>query len=60
MEEHDIDDRALTPEDLGDEAGRSVAAGACPECLGAGVLPDGEECPVCEGTGKANGRVGGG
>lgn len=35
-------------------------ASLCPEGQGIGALPSGETCPVCEGTGKAVGRTGGG
>lgn len=58
MKENEIDDRGLTPRDPVDEAGLSDAA--CPECEGAGTLPDGQVCPVCLGAGRANARTGGG
>jgi len=61
MNEHDIDDRDLTPSDPVDPA--SLQHGdpsLCPECQGAGVTVSGETCPVCEGSGKASGRSGGG
>lgn len=61
MNEHDIDDRALTPQDPSDPASaQHHDAALCPECEGVGALPDGETCPVCDGTGKATGRTGGG
>ncbi|WP_439470790.1 hypothetical protein [Brevundimonas sp.] len=61
MNEHDIDDRDLAPSDPADPA--SLQHGdptLCPECQGAGVRVSGETCPVCEGSGKATGRSGGG
>ena len=61
MNEHDIDDRGMTPQDPADPASpQSHDATLCPECEGVGTLSDGETCPVCEGTGKATGRTGGG
>jgi len=61
MNEHDIDDRDLTPSDPADRASlQHPDPTLCPECLGAGELTSGETCPVCEGTGKATGRIGGG
>lgn len=61
MNESDIDDRGLTPEDPSDPASlQHPDATLCPECQGAGALASGETCPVCEGTGKALGRTGGG
>lgn len=61
MKETEIDDRDLTPSDPTDPASlQHVDATLCPECQGAAVLPTGETCPVCEGTGKAVGRTGGG
>jgi hypothetical protein len=61
MNEHDIDDRDLTPTDPADPASsQHPDPTLCPECLGAGALVSGEVCPVCEGTGKASGRTGGG
>ena len=58
MNEHEIDDRGLTPED---EAGLArLDAVVCAECQGSGALNSGETCPMCEGTGKASGRTGGG
>ena len=61
MKEHEIDDRDLTPSDPVDPASlQHVDATVCPECLGAGALATGETCPVCEGTGKATNRTGGG
>lgn len=61
MNEHDIDDRDLTPSDPADPASLQQRDPAvCPECLGSGALVSGETCPVCEGTGKASGRIGGG
>ncbi len=61
MNEHEIDDQDLTPSD-------PAAPGSlqrndptlCPECVGAGVAVSGEICPVCDGTGKATHRTGGG
>lgn len=58
MREHEIDDHGLTPQDPA--AGDSLDAALCPECQGVGALAFGETSPVCEGTGKATGRVGGG
>ncbi|KQW86734.1 hypothetical protein [Brevundimonas sp. Root1279] len=61
MKEHEIDDRDLTPSDPTDPASlQHPDATLCPECLGSGSLTSGETCPVCEGTGKATGRTGGG
>jgi len=61
MNEHDIDDRDLTPSDPADRASlQHPDPTLSPECLGAGELTSGETCPVCEGTGKATGRIGGG
>jgi len=61
MNEHDIDDRDLTPADPGDPASaQHVDATICPECQGVGALPSGETCPVCEGGGKATARTGAG
>jgi RecJ-like exonuclease len=61
MNEHDIDDRDLTPSDPADPASlQRLDPTLCPECLGAGALPSGETCPVCEGSGKASSRIGGG
>lgn len=61
MNEHDIDDSGLTPSDPGDPtSAQHVDSTACPECQGLGALPSGETCPVCEGTGKATARTGGG
>ena len=58
MNEHDIDDHGLTPDDPA--SALSHDATLCPECEGVGTLTTGETCPVCEGTGKATGRTGGG
>lgn len=61
MTAHDIDDRDLTPSDPADPASlQRQDPTLCPECLGAGVIPSGETCPVCEGTGRATYRTGGG
>lgn len=61
MKPPDIDDRDLTPVDPVDPASlQHPDATLCPECQGAGVTTAGETCPVCEGTGKASGRTGGG
>ncbi len=61
MSEHDIDDRDLTPSDPADPRSlQRTDPTLCPECTGAGVLSSGETCPVCEGTGKAANRTGGG
>lgn len=61
MRETEIDDHALTPQDPADPAlGQHPDAALCAECQGAGALPSGETCPVCEGTGKASARTGGG
>ena len=57
MNEHEIDDAGLTPQD---PAETPLDPAACPECQGAGSLMSGETCPVCAGTGKATGRTGGG
>lgn len=61
MKEHEIDDRDLTrplPMDPASLQGQDAVQ--CPECQGAGATATGETCPVCEGTGKATGRTGGG
>lgn len=61
MKETEIDDRDLTPDDPADPASRQHHdATLCAECEGVGTLPSGETCPVCDGTGKANARTGGG
>jgi hypothetical protein len=61
MNPHDIDDRDLTPSNPVDPASlQHPDPTLCPECQGAGVSPSGETCAVCEGTGKATGRTGGG
>ena len=60
MNEHEIDDRDLTPSSPVDPASLQTDATVCPECAGAGAVVSGETCPVCEGTGKATGRTGGG
>lgn len=58
MKEGEIDDRGLAPKDPAAEPGAGDAD--CPECAGVGTLPDGQVCPLCEGSGRANARVGGG
>lgn len=61
MKEHEIDDRELGPTDPADPtAGQGVDPTQCAECQGVGTLPSGETCPVCEGTGRASYRTGGG
>ena len=61
MNEHEIDDRGLSPADPADPAAsQHVDASLCPECQGLGAGPGGETCPVCEGGGRATGRTGGG
>ncbi len=61
MNEHEIDDRDLGPAGPADPASlQRIDAALCPECLGVGAAPDGETCPVCEGSGRATGRTGGG
>lgn len=61
MKEHEIDDRDLTPSSPVDPASlQQPDPTLCPECQGAGATMTGETCPVCEGTGKATGRTGGG
>jgi hypothetical protein len=61
MNEHEIDDRGLGPAEPDRQAGPpGVDSAACPECRGVGVSPDGQTCPVCDGTGRATGRAGGG
>ncbi len=59
MNEHDIDDRGLAA-DPDPAVAQHIDAAACPECKGLGVRPSGETCPVCDGTGKATARTGGG
>lgn len=61
MNEHDIDDRGLTPSNPDEPASPGQPDPVvCPECLGSGALASGETCPVCDGSGKASGRIGGG
>ena len=61
MNEHEIDDRGLTPTDPADPAlGQHADATVCAECQGLGSTATGEVCPVCEGTGKPTARTGGG
>lgn len=55
----EINDRDLGPDDPTDPASFQRPT-LCPECQGLGVLPSGEICPVCEGTGKPVCRTGGG
>jgi len=57
----EIDDSDLGQVDPTDPASpHHPDASLCPECQGIGALTSGETCPVCEGTGKAVGRTGGG
>jgi RecJ-like exonuclease len=61
MNPGEIDDRGLKPQDPADPAiGDRIDAALCAECQGAAALPSGETCPVCEGTGRASNRTGGG
>jgi RecJ-like exonuclease len=61
MNQHEIDDRDLTPSDPADPASlQRQDPAVCPECAGTGTLSSGEACPVCDGTGKASSRTGGG
>lgn len=61
MKEHEIDDRDLTGSGPTDPASLlQTDPVLCPECQGAGATSTGETCPVCEGTGKATRRTGGG
>jgi hypothetical protein len=61
MNESEIDDRGLAPQDPADPASpQHPDPTLCPECEGLGSLSSGEVCPVCEGSGKASGRTGGG
>lgn len=61
MKEHEIDDHGLTPSDPADPTGgQPIDPTVCAECQGLGSTATGEVCPVCEGTGKASGRTGGG
>lgn len=60
MKEHEIDDSRLGGEDEPESGAPVVEPGNCPECFGSGITPAGEVCPLCQGTGKANARVGGG
>jgi len=60
VREHEIDDHALTGEDQPAAGAPAVEPGVCPECFGAGQTASGEVCPLCQGTGRANARVGGG
>lgn len=61
MKETEIDDSSLGGDDPTDPASAQHGDPTlCPECQGVGALPSGETCPVCEGTGKASGRTGGG
>jgi len=61
MNPHDIDDRDLTPSSPVDPASlQHPDPTLCPECQGAGSAASGEICAVCEGSGKAIGRTGGG
>lgn len=61
MKPPEIDDRDLTPSDPADPASLQHADPTlCPECQGTGLAPDGGTCSVCDGTGKATARTGGG
>ena len=61
MSESDIDDHGLAPRDPADPAApEALDATRCVECEGVGTLPSGETCPMCEGSGRANARTGGG
>ena len=60
MKDTEIDDSGLAPIDPADPAAPESTDAVCPECIGAGALPDGEVCPMCEGTGRPNARTGGG
>ena len=61
MNQHDIDDRDLTPSNPTDPASlQQPDPTLCPECHSVGATASGEACPVCQGTGKATGRTGGG
>ena len=61
MREHEIDDRDLTRSGPTDPASlQQPNPVLCPECRDEGAIPTGGTCPVCEGTGKATGRTGGG
>lgn len=61
MNEHEIDDQDLTPSSPVDPASlQQPDPSLCLECQGVGAVASGETCPVCEGTGKATGRTGGG
>ena len=59
IREHEIDDRNVGRPDRAAPA-PAVEPGVCPECLGTGTTSAGEVCPLCEGAGRANARVGGG
>ena len=59
MKEHEIDDSRLGGDDP-PQPTPVVEPGVCPECFGAGTTAAGDVCPLCEGTGRANARVGGG
>lgn len=58
--EHEIDDSRLGGEDPPAPGAPVVEPGVCPECFGAGATAAGEVCPLCQGTGRPNARVGGG
>lgn len=58
--EHEIDDSRLGGDAPPEPGMPVVEPGNCPECFGSGATPTGEVCPLCQGTGKANARVGGG
>lgn len=61
MSDTEIDDRGMAPQDPADPANvQSPDATLCAECQGVGALASGETCPVCDGTGKASTRTGGG
>lgn len=46
LNETEIDDRGLGPQDPADPAALQPDATLCPECEGAGAFASGETCPV--------------